>query len=58
MIITARFQFKTKLIVSSIQINLIRSLELFYSAQFRLTDRLTGILLLSIIPLFTSKYFC
>ena len=57
MIITACFQYKTKLIVSSINYLYLQSnclvLELFDSAHFRLT----GILLLSSILLFKSKYF-
>ena len=62
MIITARFQYKTKLLVSSIQIylNTNISAHLLYFDMMRydrLTDRLTGLLLLSSILLFTSKYF-
>ena len=53
MIVTARFQYKTELLVSSLKINQSPSLELFDSAHFRLT----GILLLSSILLSTSKHF-
>ena len=58
MIITTCFQYKAKLLVSSIQINLIVSFVNFWFVTFAVFWYYAIWLLLSSILLFTSKHFC